>query len=48
MDKEFHVNVELESDDDKANESMPLDSNIVIAGDSTQSKHKQKLTLLVY
>ena len=48
MDKEFYVNVELDSDDDKANESMPLDSSTVVVNDSTQSKHKQKLTSFVH
>lgn len=32
MDKEFNVNVELESNDDKTNESMPLGSNKVVVG----------------
>ena len=44
MDKKINVNVELESDDDRANELMPIGSNAVVAGDSTQSKCKRKLT----
>ena len=34
MDKEFIVDVDLGSDDDRANESMPIDSNTIILGGS--------------
>ena len=47
MDKEPGINLDLGSDDDDANESVPVASNIATIGDFT-NKHKRKLTSPVY
>ena len=47
MDKKSVVNLDLESDDDGANESAHVASNTATICDST-GKHKRKLTSVVY
>ena len=48
MDKEFVIDVNLWSDDNRANESMLIGSNTAVVGGSTYDKRKRKLISYIY